>query len=186
MPWLALPFKDRSAKSELSSLFEVEGIPSLVVLDKKGTNGKRDVITTSGRPTLDTVGEFPWYPKPYGNLAETVECNGSDINEENALIVLCEGADDDEQKEIKEVIAKIAEARKDDEEKTLFFYADSSKGAVPRIRELCKLKDDGEITMLKLAIPDNGGFYVADKGTEITEDSILAFLKDSGERKQLA
>ncbi|XP_002965590.2 probable nucleoredoxin 1 [Selaginella moellendorffii] len=44
MPWLALPFSDRESKSELSSYFEVEGIPTLVIL---GPDGK--TLTAAGR-----------------------------------------------------------------------------------------------------------------------------------------
>ena len=33
MPWLALPFENRKAKEELSNLLQVEGIPTLVMLD---------------------------------------------------------------------------------------------------------------------------------------------------------
>ena len=179
-----MPFKDRAAKGELSTLFEVEGIPSLVVLDKVGPDGKRKVINGSARGsvTMSSISDFPWSPKPYANLSETVECNGSDINEDTAIIILCEGADDDEQKEIIETMAKVAEAKKDG---MLFFYATSGAGPVGKVRELCSLKDDGEIIMMKLDIPDSGGFYVADKGTEISEASILAFMENSGERQQL-
>ncbi|MDO9334207.1 MAG: thioredoxin-like domain-containing protein, partial [Dehalococcoidales bacterium] len=45
MPWLALPFDARDKKDELSSHFNIEGIPSLIVLD--GATGK--VISTDGR-----------------------------------------------------------------------------------------------------------------------------------------
>merc|ERR1712216_580959 len=61
MPWLALDFADRKAKEELSSLFGVSGIPSLVIVDKDGTTINRD-----GRAALssDPEGEeFPWHPK---------------------------------------------------------------------------------------------------------------------------
>merc|ERR1719359_496114 len=34
MPWLALDFADRKRKNQLSSMFGVSGIPSLVIIDK--------------------------------------------------------------------------------------------------------------------------------------------------------
>merc|ERR1719165_6364 len=37
MPWLALPFAERDRKSALSKAFDVEGIPTLVILDKDGS-----------------------------------------------------------------------------------------------------------------------------------------------------
>merc|ERR1712054_602416 len=36
-PWLALDFADRKAKEQLSNLFGVRGIPTLVIVDKDGT-----------------------------------------------------------------------------------------------------------------------------------------------------
>jgi len=37
MPWLALPYSNRGLKEELSSMFGVSGIPSLVICNKDGT-----------------------------------------------------------------------------------------------------------------------------------------------------
>ena len=39
--------------------------------------------------------------------------------------------------------------------------------------------------MLKLDIPDNGGYYVAEGVKDITVEAIEKFVKDSGERQQL-
>ncbi|XP_060596591.1 nucleoredoxin-like [Ruditapes philippinarum] len=44
MPWIALKYNDRDGKAKLSSLFEVTGIPTLVILDKNG-----DLVTKDGR-----------------------------------------------------------------------------------------------------------------------------------------
>ena len=66
MPWLALPFADRERKEALSKFFDVQGIPSLVVLgpvDEK--TGEREVINKSARDAVggDATGEsFPWAP----------------------------------------------------------------------------------------------------------------------------
>jgi len=43
MPWLALPFPERQLKNDLSSVFEVNGIPMLVLLKPDGS-----LITTDG------------------------------------------------------------------------------------------------------------------------------------------
>eukprot|EP01111_Echinosteliopsis_oligospora_P017956 TRINITY_DN7990_c0_g2_i1.p1 TRINITY_DN7990_c0_g2~~TRINITY_DN7990_c0_g2_i1.p1 ORF type:complete len:102 (-),score=39.26 TRINITY_DN7990_c0_g2_i1:92-397(-) len=43
MPWLALPFSDRDTKARLGDLFDIEGIPTLILLDENG-----EVITTEG------------------------------------------------------------------------------------------------------------------------------------------
>jgi len=63
MPWLALPFADRRKKNKLSQIFDVQGIPRLVLVDPKtglATNARanQDILA-------DTTGEkFPW-PKPF-------------------------------------------------------------------------------------------------------------------------
>jgi len=59
MPWTALSFKERSLKSNLSELYEVQGIPTLVLL-----TGNGDLITTNGRSAIGGgVDAFPWTKK---------------------------------------------------------------------------------------------------------------------------
>lgn len=48
MPWLAIPFSDRSRKDALSSVFKVSGIPALVILDMAAGT----VLTTKGVDVL--------------------------------------------------------------------------------------------------------------------------------------
>jgi nucleoredoxin len=56
MPWCALSFKERDLKSNLSEVYEVQGIPSLVLL-----TGKGDLITKDGRAAVGSgVDSFPW------------------------------------------------------------------------------------------------------------------------------
>jgi len=59
MPFLALPFSNRSAKDALSQKFGVRGIPMLVVLGPDG-----QVITTDGRQKVmedfENCEGFPW------------------------------------------------------------------------------------------------------------------------------
>lgn len=66
MPWLAVPFADREAEAKLSGAFEVEGIPTLVLLNNKG-----ETITRDGRSRIANDPEganFPWLPKPLFDL----------------------------------------------------------------------------------------------------------------------
>lgn len=58
MPWLAVPFAERSLKEDLSNLFEVQGIPMLVLLKPDGT-----LLTNNGREAVSFgVEYFPWGP----------------------------------------------------------------------------------------------------------------------------
>ena len=65
-PWFALEYSDRKRKDQLNSWCKVGGIPSFVVFDKDVT-----LITLDGRAAVSgdpTGDEFPWYPKPVGDL----------------------------------------------------------------------------------------------------------------------
>ena len=185
MPWLALNYDDRDAKNDLSSIFDVEGITSLVVLGPK-VNGKRAVINGSARgsASMDNVSAFPWPPMPYADLAQGAECNGSDINESPAIVVLCEGADDEEQAECVQAIKEVSTSQPEGSE-MLFFYGKVAGGICSRIRELTNTdKKMDEVVMIKLDIPDNGGYYVSDCN-DITRENIEKFMANPGSRQQL-
>merc|ERR1711939_187558 len=101
MPWLALPF-DEERYEALSSHLEVEGIPTLVVLDPEGK-----VITAKGRAaaSADPEGaEFPWRSKPVNSLESVAD----GLNDSATLIVLCEKASSDEKAEIAAALAEPA------------------------------------------------------------------------------
>lgn len=58
MPWQALAFENRATKAELSKLFKVEGIPTLVIVDAEGA-----IITEDGRAKVSSDPDgFPWPP----------------------------------------------------------------------------------------------------------------------------
>eukprot|EP01018_Ginkgo_biloba_P027556 Gb_30883 [translate_table: standard] len=44
MPWLALPFSDAETRDKLDEKFQVSGIPTLVILDKKGRTIRTDGV----------------------------------------------------------------------------------------------------------------------------------------------
>merc|ERR1712057_35189 len=80
MPWLALPYSDRQAKDALSKKFKVQGIPTLVFVDKEGKT-----ITTDGRSAVmeDREGKnFPWIPPTFGETmagATLVRGDGTEL-----------------------------------------------------------------------------------------------------------
>jgi nucleoredoxin len=53
MPWLALPFSERDAKSKLSEKYGITGIPTLVLLD--GATGELKTKDGRGEITADPV-----------------------------------------------------------------------------------------------------------------------------------
>ncbi|CAM9184022.1 unnamed protein product [Phaeothamnion confervicola] len=183
MPWLSLPFQRRDAQAELSRMFGVRGIPTLVTLRPDGT-----IVNTAARSPAeaDTTGAaFPWAPQPLADLSFGTECMGNDINDKPSLVVLMEGADDIEQKEIvsamgppaKAAVAAAAEEGGGDQE-MLFFMARSSAGVVPQIRRLLGLPPNSvKPVMVLIDIANNGAFYQY-QGEDITTDTISAFVAD--------
>lgn len=85
---LTLPFLPASPPPA-RSLFEVEGIPTLVVLDEQGR-----VITTEGVDAVradPTGARFPWRPQPLEQLSGATVGR---VNSGRALVVVLDCADD--------------------------------------------------------------------------------------------
>ncbi|XP_011410186.1 PREDICTED: nucleoredoxin-like [Amphimedon queenslandica] len=77
MPWTALPYAERDRKASISAMYNISGIPVLVLLN----GADASVITLNGRSivTEDENGEdFPWLPLPVLDLlheAPLIKCS---------------------------------------------------------------------------------------------------------------
>jgi len=166
MPWLALDYSCRKEKEQLSNLFEVQGIPSLVIIGEDG-----GIITKDGRAavTNDPEGaEFPlgWYPKPVKDLAD----GPGPLNEAVCVIAFCEASGVDAAKAAEaamEVPAKkfIAEAKaKAEDPEVSFLIAKTSGGISRQLRTMTGLTalppPKHEHTMEK--VDGNGGRWGCD------------------------
>jgi len=173
MPWKAIPMGDKR-KDALSKMFEVEGIPSFVIVD--ASTGATVTTDARGDVGADPTGEqFPWAPLPLNNLSAGKGL--SSINEELSLCALLDSCDAAAAAAAKEVLTPIAEAHKGAGESTCFFYAPSAEGPVDQIRKLTKLPaKPNEATLVLLDIPDNGGYYVS-PATSVTAEAVTAFLE---------
>lgn len=60
MPWLALPWNQTVKKNELSTRFQIQGIPSLIVLNGSDLS----VIDADGRSTISKI---------KGNIKKAIE-----------------------------------------------------------------------------------------------------------------
>lgn len=181
--WGAIPSGDKR-KGVLSKLFDVEGIPTLVILDAK----TGAVINANGRGAIASDPEgvnFPWTPPAVAELSSSAD----GINETTSVCLMLEGCSAEVKAELGAALLEIAESSKAAGEDLIFFYAMESDGPVPQVRKLTKLGDAGsEPALVLLDIPDNGGYYTCD--TKVTAETIRAFLADykAGgklERKQL-
>jgi len=98
--------------------------------------------------------------------------------------VFHEGGDDDEQKNIKEVVKEVTEKLKDDASKKGMHcnWSFKTDGIGSQIRTAVKVT--GDPSMVILDLPDDRGYYKC--GCEdITVDSIMKFIENPGDRIQL-
>jgi nucleoredoxin len=190
MPWLAIPHGDRR-KGDLSKLFDVEGIPTFVIIDADGK-----VINSDGRSAVsaDPEGlEFPWKPKPVNDIE-----NPTNLNDQPCLCLLMDGAQDAAEKQcvwqaaVHEVASEHIEAcEANGVPQEMYFYTAKQQGdVVDQVRKLAEVGEPKpQPLMLILDIPDDGGFYVSD-AKDVTADSIRTFVKaykeKSIERRQLS
>jgi len=189
MPWLAIPYTDKARIEGLNKLFNVEGIPSLIIV---GADGK--VVNPNARGALESDPEcaaYPWAPQPVVDLDE-----GPDgINESPSIVVLCEGEDDATKavlfNELKAVAVPVtAEAKARDADPMCFFIGTNAGGLASRIRQLVDLSDAGT-RMVLMDIPDQGAFYSFEgDAPAINAASIHGFIASykakTIERKQLS
>lgn len=176
--WLAMPWSSSAQRQELNSLFEVSGIPCLVIVDENGNIINKNA---SGAVASDPLGEnFPWAPPAVGNLA-----NPEGIDEAVSVCVFMETVDADLQKTICSEMDQVAKRcidagrSKGQDPAYRFFAAKTGEGAVPQIRNICGLPKDapqGQPIMLLLDLSDNGAFY-ASKHSEISVSTIGALMK---------
>jgi len=195
--YLALPYAKRKEKEALSSMFKVEGIPTFVVLGPDGgvLNANARGKVTAGATAVSEAG---WEDPPVGDLAESADCAGTDINECPSVVVLCEGASKADQAKFKqamEPLAKkyIAEGKAEGDDPKYIFFIAAGGGPIDQLKRLTQkgagdkiAAAGGKPIVLLFDIPDNGGFYVADMA-EVTTESLEKFLasKDKGTETRL-
>ena len=183
MSFCALPYEHRDAKKVLSKMYNIGGIPTLLMLGPVCNEDtlERPIINKNIRGFIEEgdLSQFPFPEKNYGNVD-----SAEDINEVRAVVVFHEAGDDDEQQKIKDLVKAVAKKREDDLT-VKFFWALSSDGLGPRLRSLLKMNEvPGEPEMIMLDLPDNGGYYKSEIN-DITADSVIEFIESPGERHQL-
>eukprot|EP00911_Craspedida_sp_UC1_P001012 UC1_evm2s758 len=178
MPWLALPYDNRDGKSALSDHFEVEGIPTLVVLDPSGK-----VVNAGARSAVgaDPEGaEFPWAPKP---LVELTDATGSNLNDSACLVAFTSG-DDKEAEATKAMLQPLAEAEATRAEAAgddqLFYMYTHDSDMIDSVRDFARLGDTAPLLVI-FDIP-NQEKYIA-KDHALTAENVKAFADSFREGK---
>jgi len=183
MPWLALPYSNRKGKSDLSEIFGVRGIPSLVTLDAD----LKTVINKSARGSAsgDADGlEFPWHPKAVNDVNEVTD----GLNDEVCVVTLLDGADAADASARKKDIEAVAKkyydaARKSKTEPPYRFFIEEKKGQISgQIRKLTATGDAARTIILDLG--DSGSYYVAKTEGDV-EGLLTAFKNKKLEKKQV-
>jgi len=154
MPWLALPFADREAKKQLSSIFEVEGIPTLVILDAKTLKP----ISLDGRSAVSSDPDgnnFPWYRKALAELDSSVGL----INDVPTLILMVEDIDQATYEPALKALEHVATQYNTDfvqrgldgkELPIMFTYATKDSNIAPRVRGLTNISKDCHLLLLNI------------------------------------
>jgi len=167
MPWKALPHGDER-KDELDSMFEVGGIPTLVVIDAKTGN----VITKSGRAMVDSDpegAEFPWYPKPLNEL------DGGCVEYINDTPVVVAFDDSEAVRAAMEPLAAAwVAADQEKGEATMMWLWAGKHELVERVRQVCKVPSSCKLAVLDVG---EGMTYLSDVET-LTSEVIDSFTKD--------
>jgi len=167
MPWKAFPHGDKR-KDALDEMFDVSGIPTLVVVDPK--SGK--VITKGGRGMIDSDPEgteFPWHPKPLNELDG--RCTEY-INEASVLVAF------DDSAEVQAALAPIAaesvaaDAKTGDEQSLYFLWA-GGHDLVGRVKQVCKIPEGCKIAVLDVG---SGAFYSNPDLSKLTAETMAEFV----------
>jgi len=171
MPWLALPFNDKRI-SELSDLYGVEGIPSLIIIDP--ATGK--TINGNGRSAVsaDTQGaDFPWHPQPLNS----VDMAGSVLNDQACLIYIDSNLSDQTKAHLNTVASTYVNKWKGEGKETgdhpLQFFWGKSGGLAQRVKEFTSVNTDP--ALLIIDIPD-GGKYVHSLSGHASETDFKNFV----------
>merc|ERR1719401_3938 len=193
--WLCLPFANKDA---LDGLFEVEGIPSFIIVSPEGK-----VINENGRGLVPDgkASDFPWTPPA---IADMNSAAVNKINEIPAMCIFLESCTPELQEQIIATLTPIAaEYAAQDEPELIFLAAKSSGDVSPQIRSMTGLPSPGQSfkqeksadvsptevppalvrsisatqpSLVLMDIPDNGGYYVGQMSAALDGNGVKAMI----------
>jgi len=173
MPWLAVPFDDRTRKNDLSKLYGVQGIPTFVMVDAQGKT-----INKSARASVsaDPQGkDFPWQPKLVNELNPA---SASGINDGPAVIVFTGDNDAKAATDALTDAAKKIVAESKEEDSEMLFYIAKNHDIVTRVKKLMGYTPESAVLAI-LDIPQEGSFYSTIRSLgDVNSAAIVQFVAD--------
>ncbi|XP_045131678.1 nucleoredoxin-like [Portunus trituberculatus] len=172
MPWPSLAWEEKEARNELASSLEVNGIPTLVVLDPDNS-----VITTDGRSQFSddsTLERFPWRPQSVEVLGER---HTGKLHESPCLVLFTDG-DATELQFGRDVLLPVAEEYLLEHSYqgglTLHFFVAGEDEVADSVRDYACLEDVVPlVAILDLA---EGSKFLLEDGVEVSTATVHNFV----------
>jgi len=174
MPWLAIPFDEEKRRDELSTHFEVEGIPQFTMIESDGS-----ILNQNARMSVasDKNGKsFPWIPKTVKELSR----DSSGIAQSPSfLLYFNDKWTEENKKEKKAKYGQLLKEYKDFAEQEMkkadyiAFVSRFDAQIRDRISSLCGL--EGKTQEVLLLMIYGNGFALYDQ-TQVTAASIREFV----------
>jgi nucleoredoxin len=169
MPWKSLPFKD-SAIEELNTRYGVQGIPTLVLVDKKG-----NTISSNGRALVtDDPDGYPWSGSPRA-LMKINGVSADHLNNGPVLVVLVDAKKEDDTYKLLEPVAQAYVKMWDEKgvgDRPIHFLCGGSHALVGKVKGFLNVVDLPFMAILNL--PEGEKFLPAKQ--ELSADSVKAFV----------
>jgi len=182
MPWLALPFAERTLKNQLAQKYRCQGIPYLVVLD--GKTGEE--ITTNGRSAVsgeNFIENFPWYPKEMYDISESMD----GIEQNISFMLVQDFLEENLRNSNSEKLLAIAKSN-DKSVIKKFFTANGGPGPIDFIKEEFHLtshtsQNTKAPIMIICDVPVRKYYKPLEGTTDFTEANVQKFINDYKEGK---
>lgn len=158
MPWKAIPYENQSVRDAVGDVFDVSGIPRLIMLDME--NGTPSVIRDNAKGPCDAdtnLDEFPWIKPAMSDLSKDFE----GIDELASILLLQNAEAEDSRAARSEYLMEIALEQQalDKNRKYNCFTGNQSCSILTRIRSLTGVQSS---SMVLLDLGDGGAYYKAD------------------------
>lgn len=147
MPWTAIPYSDDKKRKALDAMFDVEGIPTFVLVE--GATGKIISKNARGSITSDPEGaKFPWTPAALSTIDEA----GGSLNETACFVYIDPSISDQQIATLTSIAEEYKKKWAALESPPLIFLYGKSGGMADRVKQFTNTSTDKVLMVLN--IPD--------------------------------